>query len=136
MSSRVRSVEHLDPLAGFTTFTDVTDNYQNYLSAVFGGGAFVAGSERFTLMIGFRIHFALTDFISDAGQDPAFLQAQEQAFPFPNTFRADFSNLDSDPYADPRITRPLLIELITEFNFGLGYFAKTICGGRVKWIGG
>jgi|GEM_PF-1039542 hypothetical protein len=136
MSSRVQSVEQRDPFAGFTDYTDVTSNYQNYLSGVFGGGAFVAGSDRFTLMLGIRIHYAFTDFISDAGNDRDALAAQGQAFPYPNTFRQDFSNLESDPYADARKTSPLLVEMIAEFNFGIGYFAKTICSGRVKWFGG
>lgn len=136
MSSRVRKVEQLDALAGFTDYTDVTSNYQNYLSAVFGGGAFVAGSDRFTLMMGIRIHYGLTDFISDAGKDPMVLQAQGQAFPFPNSLRQDFTGIESDPYLDERITRPLLVEMIFEFNFGIGYFAKTVCTGRVKWFGG
>ncbi len=136
MRSQLRSVEQLDPLAGFVDFTDVTSNYDDYLSAVFGGGAFVAGSERSTLMLGIRIHFALTDFISEAGQNTESLQAQGQQFPFPNTFRNDFTGLDNDPYADARITRPILIELLAEYNFGLGYFAKTICSGRIHWFGG
>lgn len=136
MRSQIRSVEHLDPMAGFAELTDVTGNYQDYFSAVFGGGAFVAGSDRTTLMLGIRIHFALTDFISDQGQDTEALQAQGQQFPFPNTFRNDFSNSENNPYADARITRPILIELLAEYNFGIGYFAKTICSGRVKWFGG
>ena len=86
--------------------------------------------------MGIRIHYALTDFISPQGQDPQALLDQGQSFPFPTTFRQDFSGFDSDPYADARITRPLLVQLGVEFNFGVGYFAKTVCGGRVKWIGG
>ncbi len=136
MSSRVQSVEQRDLDAGFVDFTDVSSNYKNYLSAVFGGGAFVAGSDRFTVMLGVRIHYAFTDFISDAGNDPDALGAQGQAFPFPNSFRQDFTGLESDPYADARKTSPVLIEMIAEFNFGIGYFAKTICSGRVKWFGG
>lgn len=136
MSSRIRSVEHRDAGAGFVDFTDVSDNYQNYLSAVFGGGAFVAGSDRFTVMLGIRIHYALTDFISDQGNDPVALQAQGQQFAYPTTIRRDFTGLDSDPYLDERITRPLFVELIAEFNFGIGYFAKTVCSGRVRWFGG
>ncbi len=136
MRSQVRSVEHFDPLAGFADFTDVTGNYQDYLSAVFGGGAFVAGSERFTLMLGIRIHFALTDFISEQGQDLESLQGQNQQFAFPSTFRNDFTGLENDPYLDQSITRPILVELLAEFNFGIGYFARTICSGRVRWFGG
>jgi len=136
MSSRVQSVEQRDALAGYTDYTDVSSNYQNYLSAVFGGGAFVAGSDRFTLMLGIRLHYAFTDFISEDGNDPVVLAAQGQAFPFPNSFRQDFSSLESDPYEDARKTSPILIEMIAEFNFGIGYFAKTICSGRVKWFGG
>lgn len=135
MRGQVRSVEHLDEMAGFTTLTDVTSNYQDYWSAVFGGGAFVAGTERSTLMLGVRIHFALTDFISDAGNDAEALEASGQ-FPFPTTFRNDFTGSENNPYADARITRPILIELIAEYNFGIGYFARTICSGRVKWFGG
>ncbi len=136
MNTFIQSVEQLDELANFPILTDVTPNYQNYLSLVLGGGAFVAGSDRFTLMMGIRIHYALTDFISPQGQDPASLQLQDQQFAFPTTFRQDFSGLESDPYADNRITRPLLIQVGFEFNFGVGYFAKTVCGGRVKFIGG
>lgn len=136
MRSRVQKVEQQDALAGFTNFTDVSQNYQDYYSIVFGGGAFVAGSDRFTVMLGIRIHYGLTDFVSDEGRDPISLAAQGQSFPFPTPIRKDFSNLESNPYADEKITRPLLVELIAEFNFGIGYFAKTICSGRVKWFGG
>lgn len=136
MRSQLRNVEHLDPQSEFTDFTDVTSNYDDYLSVVFGGGAFIAGTERTTLMLGVRIHFALTDFISAEGQDEASLLEQGIQFPFPTTFRNDFSGSENDPYADPSITRPILIELLLEYNFGIGYFAKTICAGRVKFFGG
>jgi len=136
MNTFLQSVEQLDALAGYPILTDVTPNYQNYLSLVLGGGAFVAGSDSFTLMMGIRIHYALTDFISPQGQDDQSLLDQGQAFAFPTTFRQDFSGQASDPYADNRITRPLLIQIAFEFNFGIGYFARTTCGGRLKWIGG
>lgn len=136
MRSNIRKVEQRDILAGYMDFTDVSQNYQNYYSLVFGGGAFVAGSDRFTVMLGIRIHYGLTDFISDEGRDPISLAAQGQAFPFPTSIRRDFSGLDTNPYAEDKITRPLLVELIAEFNFGIGYFAKTVCTGRVKWFGG
>ena len=55
MRSQLRNVEHLDPQSEFTDFTDVTSNYDDYLSVVFGGGAFIAGTERTTLMLGVRI---------------------------------------------------------------------------------
>ncbi len=136
MRAQVRSVEHFDPVGGFPQITDVTNNYQDYFSAVFGGGAFVAGSERSTLMLGIRIHFALTDFISEAGMSEASLAEQDLQFAFPNPFRNDFTGSENNPYADPRITRPILIELLAEYNFGIGYFARTICSGRIKWFGG
>lgn len=119
MRANVNRVEQTDIAAGFTTDSDVTDFYNDgYWSAVLGTGSYIAGSDRFTVMLGIRMHCALGDFISEEGK------SNVQPFPSPGV-----------PSPEAVNTLPILVEFVSEFNFGLGFFAKTVCSGRVKWFG-
>ena len=136
MLSMVKKVKQTDtgtPILNTNAPVDVTPFYSdNYLSGVIGGGAFLAGGDNATLMLGMRIHYAFQDFISDQGQGSALLVGgQELPFAFPNPNRGDLS-----VYDDYKQTNPLFIQVLLELNFGLGYFAKTVCSGRVKWFSG
>lgn len=134
MLSLVREVKQKDTGVGALRdeFTDVTPFYsENYLSGVIGGGAFLAGGDRFTLMLGMRVHYAFQDFISEAGQLRGTAPSADFESPFPNTLRNN-----QEVYSDYADTNPLFIQVLLEFNFGVGYFAKTACSGRVKWFSG
>ncbi len=136
MNSLVQKIEMTDPGLAFEA-EDVSAYFQDsYLSAVFGGGALVAGEDSWTLMAGMRFHYAFKDFVSDEGNDLNALSNRDIDFTFPNPFRQDFSGQEFNPYAEDSKTNPLFVEIIFELNFGLGAFAKQTCGGRTKWIGG
>jgi len=99
---------------GSPNVTDLKDFYNdNYFSGVVGFGGYVANSERFTLMMGLRAAYAVTDFVNDEGQ----------AANYPNPNRT----LEYESY---KSTNPLSVQLVLEANFGIGYFAKTCCSNR------
>lgn len=113
MYSTVRSVEQFDLE---TQLTNPKDNYEkNYLSGVLGFGGYVAGAETFSLGLGIRLHYGLTDFVNDKGK--------ELGFPNPS------SNYESDA-----VTRPAFAEFMVEFNFGIGHWARTSCSERMKFF--
>ncbi len=117
MYSLVRSIEQQDDNLILTD--DVNDYYQdNYLSGVIGFGGFLAGTDIFSINLGFRVHYAFQDFITESGQNPN---------PLLNSFPAPVRQNNYDTY---KSTNPLFVEAALTFEFGLGEFAKTSCGGR------
>jgi len=112
MYSVVRSVEQYDLN---TQLVNPKSNYQNgYLSGVLGFGGYVAGAETFSLGLGLRLHYGLTDFVNDNGK--------QLGFPNP-----------SQRYESDAITRPAMAEFMVEFNFGIGHWARTSCSERMKF---
>lgn len=89
-----------------------TDLYaDNYYSAALGFGTFLTGNEAMTLKMGVRLEYALTDFVTEAGQAeglPAF-----------------YTSYDS--YAP---SRPFRASIGMEVNFAVGQTGKRICGRR------
>lgn len=113
MLSFSRSVEQA---ADGGDFQPATDYYSNqYLSGVFGFGGFIAGTETFSVGLGLRFHYGLTDFVNDEGK----------TLGYPNPFH-------QGAYSSDKTTRPAFAEVMVEFNFGLGHWAKTSCGQRFK----
>lgn len=87
---------------------------QNYLSGVFGWGGYLAGSETFSLVLGMRLHYGLTDFVNSDGQK---------------------LNLPTSiAYPEYKKTRPAFVQLMMEFNFGIGRFAKAQCSKRMQFF--
>ena len=117
MLSRIKKVTQTDTGANFKDKDTKSFYSDKYLSAVLGFGGYVFGSERFTLMLGLRAHYAFQDMISDAGQKANY----------PAPFGAD----KFDTYEK---SNPIFIQAVMEFNFGLGFFAKTACTGRLHWF--
>lgn len=92
-----------------------TDNYVDmYPSAVLGFGWYIFGNKSFTGTLGVRIEYAFNDIINNAGK--------ETGYPT-NPYR-------TQPYDEYAATNPLFAQLVFEINWGLGYFSKTMCGGR------
>lgn len=103
---------------GSPDVTDLKDFYNdNFISGVVGFGGYVANSERFTLMLGMRAAYAVTDFVNEAGK----------AANYPNPNRT----MEYDSY---KATHPLSVQLVVEANFGIGYFAKTCCSNRATFF--
>ena len=97
---------------------NIDEYYEDqYISAVLGVGSYILGADRFTLMFGVRMGYSINDVISDAGQ----------AADFPNPNR--FTN-----YEEYKETHPGFVQLVLEFNFGIGYFAKASCSNRSTFI--
>ncbi len=86
----------------------------NYPSAVLGFGWYAFGRKAFTGTIGLRVEYAFNDIISADGKETGY-----PVNPFKSTAY--------DPY---KTTNPLSAQLVFELNWGIGYFAKTACGGR------
>lgn len=100
--------------SGIPLNIDVSDFYvKKYPSATLGFGGFLAGSESFALVLGFRIDYAFTDFITESGQN----------FNYPNPVRSNI-------YSDYMSTHPLSGQVSLELNFAIGEYAKATCGKR------
>ncbi|MEO6191348.1 MAG: hypothetical protein ABIO44_14460 [Saprospiraceae bacterium] len=96
------------------THTDVANFYnKNYFSAVFGTGGYIFGVDNFTLMLGIKIGYALTDFVNEQGK----------LLNFPTPKQAEFTARDSK-------TNPAFVQLVLEGNLALGSYAKTACSKR------
>jgi hypothetical protein len=109
MINKVTQDDQANPL-----LKDVSDFYNDDLiSGVIGFGGYIYNNERFTLMMGLRASYALTDFVNETGKDANF--------PNPNRLA---------PYETYKSTNPIAVQVLLEANFGIGYFAKTCCSNR------
>lgn len=113
MYSIVRSVKQS---YGETQIADPKKNYESgYLSGVLGVGGYIAGAETFSVGLGIRLHYGLTDFVSADGK--------KLGYPTPAT-----------SYESDAISRPAFAEFMVEFNFGIGHWAKTSCSERMHFF--
>ncbi|MCC6816435.1 MAG: outer membrane beta-barrel protein [Saprospiraceae bacterium] len=118
MYSLVKKVSNSDSNDGGEN-KDVANFYnKNYWSGVFGVGGYIAGTETFTLMLGLRLGYALTDFVSDEGKK----------LNYPTPKQTSLTAKDSK-------TNPAFVQLVMEGNFALGYYGKTSCSKRAHLFG-
>jgi hypothetical protein len=98
-----------------SSFTDVTGDFNdvNY-SAVLGFGWYAAGDDSFTAIIGVRLAYDVSNFVSEQG-----IQNNQ----------VDLGLVDGDA-----TTNPAFVQLVFELNWGLGYYARTVCGGRARFF--
>ena len=84
------------------------DNYEDsYYSGALGFGGFLAGTEFFTVKLGVRLEYGLSDFISDQGQ--------KDGYPAPGS--------SLDPYTP---SHPFRAAIALGINFRLGGIAKSM----------
>ncbi len=116
MYSLVQSVEQTDNGTELLN----TDRYyeNNYLAGAVGFGGYLAGSSTFTVGLGIRMFYGITNFVNDAGTD--------LGYPNPG---------HSLTYDNIEPTHPVGAQVILEFNFGIGHWAKTSCSKRMKFYG-
>lgn len=115
MYSLIRSVEQTD---NGVEIVDPDPFYENnYLAGVFGFGGYLGGSETFSVGLGIRVHYGFTDLVSEDGR----------AAGYPNPVRQNL-------YDSEASTHPLVAQLLLEFNFGIGHWAKTSCHERMKFF--
>lgn len=116
MYSFVQSVEQTDNNAEIANPENFYE--KNYLAGVFGFGGYVAGSNTFSVGLGIRLHYGFTDFVSSQGQ----------LLGYPNPSR-------DSAYDSVEKTHPVFGQVLLEFNFGLGHFARTSCSERMRFFG-
>lgn len=91
----------------------------SYYSGILGFGSDFIGSQNFSFLIGFRFAYSLSDLLSEAGG-----KGKPYSFPV-NDFMKDRSYaVLYDSYTP---FKALTAMLIMEFNFDMGYFAKSNC---------
>ena len=94
-----------------TKNVDISENLvESYYSAVIGFGTFLAGTDNFRVVLGFRFSYVLNDIISSTGQQ----------INFPSITKYD-SYKPSNPFS---------AMLVAELNFDLGYFTKSKCSKK------
>lgn len=102
---------------------DVKNNFTSYTSGVLGFGGNMAQSGSFTWTMGVRITYAFTDAISAAG-------GAGQGYSYPLN-----DPIIRKEYTSYKMTKPITVQVLTEFNFDLGYFARSNCKrGRVTFL--
>lgn len=96
---------------------DVNSTYvDNMISPVLGFGYYMFNADAFTANLGFRLSYGIYDLLTATG-------IETQAFTAPRVY---------ENYAS---TNPAFIELVLELNFGLGQYAKSVCGKRASFMG-
>lgn len=115
MYSKVRSVEQTDNEIQLKAPGQFYED--GYLAGVFGFGGYLGGSETFSVGLGLRLHYGFADFVSAEGRVEGY----------PNPLRTNI-------YVSEAKTHPLVAQLLLEFNFGIGYWAKTSCHERMKFF--
>nr|MBS0037745.1 hypothetical protein [Saprospiraceae bacterium] len=99
-------------------FPNVEDHYvDNFMSAVFGFGGYIAGSRAYSLGLGIRLEYALQNFTTDSGKD--------QGYPLPY-----------DPSYDPGNLRNINVYGTLELKIPIGRIAQIRCGERGFIFGG
>jgi hypothetical protein len=108
---------------GSSGTVDVKKNFQNYVNALFGFGGNMITSGSFTWTMGVRITYSLTDALSADG-------GAGQTYSYPTN-----DPIIRKEYSTYKMTKPITAQLITEFNFDLGYFTKSSCKrGRMTFL--
>ncbi|MFH1321767.1 MAG: outer membrane beta-barrel protein [Bacteroidota bacterium] len=102
---------------GFNQDNDASTYFDDkYLSGVISFGGYMIGWDNFGISVGFRLVFSMVDIVSGGVADP-------------ETYKDKVASYDSY-----KPTYPLSAGLVIEFNYDLGYLAKTPCGGRRKFL--
>ncbi|WP_235295684.1 PorT family protein [Portibacter marinus] len=96
-------------------FTDISGDFLDLsYSAVLGFGWYAFGDDAFTAIVGVRMGYTLPDFVSEQGK------ANNQ--------------IDLGLVEGNASTNPAFVHLVFELNWGIGYYAKTVCGGRSRFF--
>lgn len=113
--SLIRSVDFTNPDG---SITDVSDNYQTHYSGVIGFGGNLLGSDgAFLGILGLRMEYGFTDAVS------------------PDGLTAGHPVVDPSIYASGDASSNILFAgVVMELYWGIGYYAKSGCGGRSKLI--
>ena len=95
---------------------DAFDNYKsNRWSAILSFGGYMVGWENFGISMGFRFAYSFDDIVTDEGELGSYT-----------------NKVTSVP--GRKLTTPLTAGLVREFNYDLGYLAKSPCTGRRTFI--
>ena len=98
-----------------SSFADVTSDFNDTnISGVLGFGWYAAGDDAFTAIIGVRLGYQFAEFVSEEGL------ANNQ--------------IKLGLIEGNATTNPAFVHFVFELNWGLGYYAKTVCGGRARFF--
>ena len=98
---------------------DVSKYFEDkYTSLVFGFGSYILGTELLSLQAGVRLHWALTDMISDEG-----IANEPNSYP---ALEASFTDYEK--------TTATAAQFSIELNYAFGRFAKASCSQRWRLI--
>ncbi len=112
--SLVRSAIETNTLApGVTTVSPKFS--ENYYSGVIGFGANFVGSGPFSLVLGARLSYGLSDLIGSAGG-----RSQTQSYPLTDSFY-------NATYGSYKPTNAVSAMLVIEASFDVGYFVSSHC---------
>jgi hypothetical protein len=105
------------------TTDDVKDFFTSYTSGILGFGGNIAQSGSFTWTMGVRIGYSFTDALSAAGG-----AGETYSYPLNDpVIRKEYSSY--------KATKPITIQVLMEFNFDLGYLARSNCKrGRISFL--
>lgn len=98
---------------------DVKENFKTTnFAGVIGFGANVMGNDgRFSGILGLRFEYGFTDMVNETGEA--------------NNAPINFPGLYADGY---KSSNPIFAGVVFELNWGIGYFGKSQCGARSKFI--
>ncbi len=112
---RIAYLQNMRQANATSSFTDVTSDFNSTnISAVLGFGWYAAGDDAFTIIVGARLGYQIGEFVSDAGLAN-------------NQIKLGIVEGNAS-------TNPAFVHLVFELNWGLGYYAKTVCGGRARFF--
>lgn len=95
----------------------------NYIDFIFGFGAYILGSDYFSLVGGFRFSYSVSDIISKKGGSGN----GSNFYPFTD-------GMYHPVYESYKGTHPFTALFVLELNYDLGMFASSKCGKRTKFI--
>ena len=92
---------------------------KSYFSALIGFGGYMLGWDNFGISLGFRFTYSFIDLVSAGGTGS------------PWSYKEMVTSFPSESY---KATNAFSAGLVLEFNYDLGYFAKSPCGNRRQFI--
>lgn len=97
------------------SYVDVKQDFNDLnIAGILGFGWYAGGDDAFTAIMGVRLGYQFQNFVSETGI------ANNQ--------------IDLGLFEGEATTNPAFIQFVVELNWGLGYYAKTVCGKRARFF--
>lgn len=127
--SLVQNVSATDNYPGgtFTTIDLKSQLAPSLVSAVFGFGSYLIGTENFGMTTGIRLMYSFSDLMSEDGKNNSF-PTNASVYPTTGTSTA----LENRTYATYTATHVMSAMFVMEFNLDFAYMAKAKCSNKRK----